>query len=111
MPDDATGPIEYLASLTDRDRLRVCYWHRNGVPVEIMAQLECEFGGQWVPARRVDSHVELHEHTAPWDPEVDRRVPVRGMSMKDALTRVIDDIKTNRRRYRMLCAVGLGWRD
>ncbi len=111
MLDDVTGPKEYVALLTDRDRLRVRFTHRYGVPVAIMAQLECEFGGRWIPARRVDSHVELHEHTAPWDPAADRRIPIRGVGMRDALTGAIDDIKVNRGRYRQLCAAGLGWSD
>lgn len=111
MPDDATGPYEYIAPLTDRDRLRVRYSHRHGVPVDIVVQLECAFGERWVPARRVDSHVELHEHTAPWDPTEDRRVPLLGVGMKDALTWAIDDIKVNRARYCRRCAAGLGWSD
>ena len=73
----------------------------------MMIQLECEIAGRWVPARRVDSHIVLHEHTAPWDPARDRRVPLRDVSMKDAMTRTVDDIKTNRARYRAACEAGV----
>ncbi len=108
MPSDATGPIEYLASFTDADRLRVRYSHRRGVPVEFTVQLECLIGGTWLAARRYDTHTGLHLHTAPWDRAVDRRVPWRGMGSKEAMTMAIRDITANWERYRAACEAARG---
>jgi hypothetical protein len=103
VPEDATGPIEYVAPLTSDDRLRVRYRHRRGVPIDILVQLECLIGGVWLPVRRYDTHHGLHVHTAPWDDKLDRRVPMPNVPLKDALNLAIDDIKVNRERYRAAC--------
>src|SRR6478672_4161940 len=91
MPDEPSQPREYVVLLTDIDRLRVRHSHRSGVPVEIMVQLECMIDGSWHPARRYDTHVAFHVHTAPWNESADRRVPVPVPGMREALTQAIDD--------------------
>jgi hypothetical protein len=105
-PEHARGR-EFVALLTAEDRLRVRFVHEHGVPVEIMVQLECLIDGRWYPARRYDTHVALHIHSAPWDDALDRRIPVVGVGLKEALDRAIDDIKTHRDRYRDACVVGV----
>ena len=106
MPSDATGPIEYLRMLSDRDRVRVRYSHRRGVPDEIMAQLECWIDGRWRPVRRYDTHMGLHVHTAPWDAELDRLVQIGDLDLKSALTLAIADMRANWEAYRAACEAG-----
>lgn len=103
MPSDATGPHEYIEALTDVDRLRVRHRRRRGVPIEVMAQLECRIGGRWLAVRRYDTHMGLHVHTAPWDAELDRRVRIGGAGLADALTAAIADLRTNWEAYRAAC--------
>lgn len=96
-----------MALLTAEDRLRVRFAHEHGIPVEIMVQLECLIDGTWHPARRYDTHIVLHVHTAPWDVARDDRIPIVGVGLKDALDEAIDDIKSNRDRYRDACIAGV----
>lgn len=101
---DDSAAYEYVHALTHQDRLRVEYSHRRGVVVSVMVQLECLIGGTWRPARRYDTHLGLHIHTAPWGPETDRKIPMGYIGLSDALNLAIDDIKRNWERYRAACA-------
>src|SRR5215212_8291989 len=100
VPDDPSGPFEYVAVLTDVDRLRVRYYHRGGIPTDLLVQLECEIDGRWVAARRYDTHMSLHVHTAPWDETADSRMPVRVSGLKVGFNLAVDERKSNRHRYR-----------
>ncbi|MFN8637162.1 MAG: hypothetical protein U0893_25215 [Chloroflexota bacterium] len=93
--------------MTAEDRLRVRFAHQQGAPVEIMVQLECLIDGRWYSARRYDTHIALHIHSAPWDETQNRRVPIVGIGLKEALDLAIDDIKVNRDRYRDACVAGV----
>ena len=110
MPDDAAGPIEYFVPFTDRDRMRVRYFHRRGVPTDVMVNLECQIGGRWVSVRRYDSHVHYHVHMYPWDESRDHRlaVPPGPGGLAGALTEAIRDIKANWEQYRAEAEAELG---
>ena len=109
MTHPPSRPREYVAYLTDTDRMRVRYFHQRGVLTDIMVSLECQIGGHWVPARRYDTHVSYHVHMFPWVEARDRRIPVpTGGSLNNALNAAIDDIKANWERLRAACEADLG---
>ena len=82
--------------------MRVRYFHRHGVPTDVMVNLEREIGEHWVSVRRYDSHVHYHVHMYPWDESRDRRLamPPGPGGLASALTEAIGDIKSNWERYR-----------
>lgn len=68
---------EFVVEITPRDRLRLRITTDGPLTVEVVANLECEIGGQWSPARRYDcAGDDFHYHPRPWDTEDDPHVSV-----------------------------------
>jgi len=93
-----------MVKLSHQDRVRVQYSHSRGVLTDLMVQLECLVSGEWRPARRYDTHLGLHVHTAPWDPEADRKISLVALGLEDAFNQALDDLKGNWESYRAACA-------
>jgi hypothetical protein len=92
---------EFEIPISARDKIRVRLTTEHGQLTEVVAQLECEVGGDWLQCRRYDSaHGFFHVHPKPWDTAQDRQVPVESGDLRHGINLAIADLKANWTRYR-----------